>query len=298
MTAREQGFLLLTSWLGDPERKPLTVAQFRTLTNRVRGMTAPGEDRQMRPVDLMALGYSESEAGRILHLLSDKELLEYYLYKGRKAGCIPLTRVSEGYPARLRTALGLDSPGCLWAKGDIALLDTPCVALVGSRDLLLQNREFAAEAGRQAALQGYTLVSGNARGADTAAQRACLEAGGSVVSVVADSLESHREKKNVLYLSEEGFDQAFSSQRALSRNRVIHALGSKTLVAQSRLTGGTWDGTVHNLRQHYSDVFCFRDGSPAMSELEQMGAVLIDREVLADIESLQTEQTDIFAVQH
>ena len=298
MTAREQGFLLLTSWLGDPERKPLTVAQFRTLTGRVRGMAAPNEERQMRPADLMALGYSEAEAGRILHLLSDKELLEYYLHKGRKAGCIPLTRVSEGYPARIRVALGLDSPGCLWAKGALDLLDTPCIALVGSRDLAGPNREFAIEAGRQAALQGYALVSGNARGADTAAQRACLEAGGRVISVVADRLEDHEEKENVLYLSEEGYDMAFSSQRALSRNRVIHALGAKTFVAQSGLSGGTWDGTVRNLQHRFSSVFCFDDGSAAVQELEQMGAVLIDREALADIESLQTEQTDIFAVQH
>lgn len=294
MTPREQGFLLLTSWLGDPERKPLTVVQFRTLTGRVRGMAVPGEDRQMRPADLMALGYSEAEAGRILHLLSDKELLEYYLHKGRKAGCVPLTRVSEGYPARLRTALGLDSPGCLWAKGDVRLLDTPCIALVGSRDLLQRNRIFAWEVGRQAARQGYTLVSGNARGADTAAQQACLEAGGRVISVVADRLESHKEKENVLYLSEEGYDMAFSPQRALSRNRVIHALGSKTLVAQSNLTGGTWDGTVRNLQQRYSGVFCFNDGSTAMKELEQMGAVLIGLENLRDIEALAQKEIDIF----
>ena len=294
MTGREQGFLLLTSWLGDPERKPLTVAQFRTLTKRVHASSVTGEDRQMHPKDLMALGYSEAEAGRILHLLSDKELLEYYLHKGRKNGCVPLTRVSDGYPARVRLALGLDSPGCLWAKGDVTLLDTPCVALVGSRDLYPQNREFAKEVGRQAALQGYTLVSGNARGADTAAQQACLACGGNVISVVADRLESHREKPNTLYLSEEGYDMAFSAQRALSRNRVIHALGSKTFVAQSNLSGGTWDGTLRNLQQHYSSIFCFRDGSPAMTELEQMGAVLIGFESLQDLAALPKREIYMF----
>ena len=294
MTGREQGFLLLTSWLGDPERRPLTVAQFRTLAKRVQGMAAPGEDRQMHPKDLMALGYTEAEAVRILHLLSDKELLEYYLYKGRKAGCTPITRISEGYPARVRQKLGLDSPGCLWAKGNVSLLDTPCVALVGSRDLQVANRDFAQEVGRQAARQGYTLVSGNARGADAAAQKACLEAGGRVISVVADRLEDHKEKENVLYLSEEGYDMAFSAQRALSRNRVIHALGIKTFVAQSRLIGGTWDGTTNNLKNGFSSVFCFNDGSDAIEELRQMGAVLIGREDLADLTSLQTVQTDMF----
>ena len=294
MTPREQGFLLLTSLLGDPERKPLTVAQFRTLAKRVQGMAAPEEKRMLRPADLMALGYSEGEAGHILHLLSDKELLEYYLHAGRKCGCIPLTRVSEGYPGAVRLALGLDSPGCLWAKGDMGILENPKVALVGSRDIREENRAFAREVGRQAAIQGYTLVSGNARGADMAAQLSCLEAGGSVISVVADRLESHREKERVLYLSEEGFDTAFSSIRALSRNRVIHALGEKTFVAQSRLQGGTWDGTVRNLQQRYSSVFCFDDGSAAMQELEQMGAWLIGMEDLANLKNLHTAQTAIY----
>ena len=294
MTAREQGFLLLTSRLGDPERKPLSVAQFRTLAKRVQGMAAPEEKRMLRPADLMALGYSEGDAGHILHLLSDKELLEYYLHTAGKSGCYPLTRVSEGYPAPVRLALGLDSPGCLWAKGDARLLQNPKVALVGSRDLREENRAFAREVGLQAARQGYTLVSGNARGADITAQLACLEAGGSVISVVADRLDSHRAKERVLYLSEEGFDTAFSSIRALSRNRVIHALGEKTFVAQSRLQGGTWDGTVRNLQQRYSSVFCFRDGSPAMAELEQMGARLIGREDLADFETLHEAQTAIY----
>ena len=45
MTPREQGFLLLTSRLGDPERKPLTVAQFRTLAKQVQAMAAPEESR-------------------------------------------------------------------------------------------------------------------------------------------------------------------------------------------------------------------------------------------------------------
>ena len=294
MTPREQGFLLLTSRLGDPERKPLTVAQFRTLAKRVQGMAAPEETRMLRPADLIALGYSEKDAGHILHLLSDKELLEYYLHTGRKNGCAPLTRVSEGYPAAVRMALGLESPGCLWVKGDRTLLQNPKIALVGSRDLQDENRKFAREVGRQAALQGYTLVSGNARGADMAAQQACLEAGGSVISVVADRLNSHREKERVLYLTEEEFDAAFSSIRALSRNRVIHALGEKTFVAQSRLHGGTWDGTVRNLQQRYSSVFCFRDGSAAMAELEQMGAQPIGIEDLADLENLHAAQTAIY----
>ena len=286
MTAREQGFLLLSSHFGDPGRKVLTAPQMRILAGRAR--LIPNEDREMRPEDLIAVGYDRAMAERIVGLLQDTEQLQWYVRRGRKQDCIPVTRVSAGYPERLRNRLGLDSPGCLWVKGDIALLAEPMIALVGSRELLMPNREFAREAGRQAAYQGYVLVSGNARGADRAAQDACLEAGGRVVSVVADSLEEKPLRKNVLYLSEDGFDLPFSTQRALSRNRIIHALARRTLVAQCDLgKGGSWDGTTYNLRRELSPVFCFDDGSPAMAELVQMGAVAIAMRELADLGQLQ-----------
>jgi hypothetical protein len=80
----------------------------------------------------------------------------------------------------------------------------------------------------------------------------------------------------MLYVSEDCFDEPFSAQRALSRNRCIHAMGEKVLVAQcSYQQGGTWDGTVKNLRFSWSSVFCLDDHSPASELLNQMGANLI-----------------------
>ena len=147
---------------------------------------------------------------------------------------------------------------------------------------------FAKEAGIQAAKQGYTLVSGNAAGADQAAQQACLEAGGSVISVVATELEKLEAEPRVLYLAEDGFDHPFSAQRALSRNRVIHSLGEKTLAAQCSLEkGGTWDGCVRNLRFHWSPVFCFADGTKAVERLLDMGAEAVGMEALSGIGALR-----------
>lgn len=295
MRPAERGFLLLSSCLGDPERRPLTTAQLRTLADRSWQLDVSAGERDIVPEDLMALGYRRSAAERIVALLSQEDVLDHYLLRGKRAGCIPLTRVSEGYPGLLRKRLGLDSPGVLWAKGDITLLNEPKIALVGSRDLYPGNEAFARELGRQAALQGYTLVSGNARGADRCAQKACLDAGGNVICVVADELTRHGEKERVLYLSEEDFDAAFSAQRALSRNRVIHGLGQKTFVAQCSLgTGGTWDGTVKNLRFGWSSVFCFADGSEAVQQLYHMGAGVVDRADLQDIAALQSENLNIF----
>ncbi len=287
MNARERGFLLLSSHLGNPERRPLTTAQLRTLADRMRSMERPAEDRSLRASDLMALGYGREFSQRVVDLLEEEAALEHYLHRGAKMGCRPITRVSPEYPLILRQRLGLDSPGCLWVKGDVSLLNAPAIALVGSRDIRERNREFAEEVGRQAALQGLTLVSGNARGADRASQTACLGAGGQVISVVADELSKQPFRENILYVSEEDFDEPFSSQRALSRNRVIHALGRMVFVAQSDLgKGGTWDGTVKNLRFGWSPVACFRDGSEASIQLEQMGAYLIDKTDVQDFGTL------------
>lgn len=283
MTGPERGFLLLSSHLGNPERKPLTTAQLRNLADRMRHGPRLPEDRDLEIRDLTALGYGNDMARRIVSLMNEEDLLHHYLIRGSRAGCIPITRVSWDYPVILRQRLGLDSPGCLWAKGDVSILNTPAIALVGSRELHGENRKFAEAVGYEAAVQGLTLVSGNARGADKAAQESCLAAGGRVVSIVADSLAVHRERNNVLYISEDDFEAEFSAQRALSRNRCIHALGRMVFVAQSSLQqGGTWDGTVKNLRFGWSAVACFRDGSEASRQLEQMGAYLIDRDDLKD----------------
>lgn len=295
MNPRERGFLLLTSRLGCEDRKVLTMPQLRSLAQRARREGDVTGDRELTAQDLVMLGYSRDQAAKILALLEEEELLDRYLQRGKRAGCVSVSRVSAGYPAIVRKRLGLESPGCLWAKGELSILDTPAVALVGSRDLREENRAFAQAVGFQAARQGLTLVSGNARGADRAAQESCLAAGGRVISIVADELEKQPLRKNMLYLSEDGFDEPFSPQRALSRNRTIHALGRMVFVAQATLEkGGSWDGTVKNLRFGWSPVACFDDGSEAMARLTQMGAFPVGPEVLEDLASLAQPEKTLF----
>ena len=295
MNAREQGFLLLTSELGVPGRKALTTAQLRTLAQRMKRLPRPTQDRQLQEQDLLALGYSREMARRILVLLEDGELLHYYCQRGKQMECYPISRVTAGYPNALRQKLGWEAPGCLWYKGDLSLLELPAVSLVGSRELHAENQRFAEEVGRQAALQGYALVSGNARGADKAAQFACLRHGGKVICVVADSLAQRTARENVLYLSEDDFDAPFTAQRAISRNRVIHSLGQMTFVAQSGYeTGGTWDGTVKNLRFGWSPVYVYADGSPAQCVLADMGAQPVDFSQLSNFLTLPAPVADLF----
>ena len=296
MNAREAGFLLLTSKLGNPERHTLTMAQFRDLATKAGYLTVDRPERELSKEDLLSLGYNRMMAERILSLLQDEMLFSHYVHQGEKVGCVPLTRVSEGYPQTLRRRLRLEAPGSLWAKGDLGILQTPAISLVGSRELQEENREFAREVGRQAALQGYTLISGNARGADREAQESCLQWGGKVISVVADCLQEQRVRENILYLSEDGYDQPFSGFRALSRNRVIHALPTGgVFVAQCGLkTGGTWSGTEKNLRHNWSPVFCFADGSTSQKALCDRGATAVTKADLVDFYALHTVTPSLF----
>ena len=277
MTAGELGFLLLTQQLGDPNRKPLSTAQFRDLTFRVRQMERPTDGTPaLQLKDLVLLGYDFLTAEHILSLFAQEKLLESYLNRGKEQDCYPITRISHAYPQSLRKKLDAEAPGCLWAKGDLSLLTRPMIGLVGSRELYPENYHFAREAGRQAAQQGIVLVSGNARGADTEAQESCLHHGGQVISVVADRLDHCPERKNMLYLSEGGFDLPFSAPRALSRNRIIHCLPQKVLVAQvTHHKGGTWGGSLQNLKHHWTPLLCFNDGREGSKALLDLGATSV-----------------------
>ena len=99
----------------------------------------------------------------------------------------------------------------------------------------------------------------------------------------------------MLYLSEDGWDSSFSTIRALSRNRLIHALGEKTFVAQcSYGKGGTWNGTTKNLQHNWSAVYCFCDGSQGQRALAEMGADLVDIFDLADFAALHQPNPSLF----
>ena len=288
MNARDRGLLLLSSHLGDPLRKCLTPSQLRALGKRVRMADRPAGDGELDLEDLTALGCSRSFAAQVLELLGQESQLQWYLQLGHKHSCTPLTWLAPEYPSCLHRRLGADAPACLWAKGKLDLLSRPRVSLVGSREMNSANAAFARAVGQEAARQGYVLVSGNARGADRIAQDSCLSAGGSVISVIADRLMDKTPEKAMLYLSEEDLDAPFSAQRALRRNRVIHSLGEITFVAQCTLgKGGTWDGTLQNLKHRWSSVFCFDDGSAAAGELIAMGATPVRIGQLTDFQKLQ-----------
>lgn len=291
MRQTERGLLLLCCPLGDSMAGALSLAQARELSRRARA-AGIGEEDPLRDVtvkDVRRLGYSEYEAGHIVSLLGRERQLDGYLLAAEKADVAVITRLDARFPQRLREQLGARCPAALFCRGDLRLLQRPCISVVGSRHLASPGAQFAAQAGRLAAREGFTLCSGDAMGADRTAQEACLSNGGSVLIFPATELVYCPVRENVLYAAEGGFELGFSAQRALGRNRFIHAMGEKTLVAQTGFgKGGTWSGSLDNLQHEYSPLFVFDDGSEGARALCARGATPV--QALTSLQALTPAQ--------
>jgi len=275
VTGAAAGVLMLCCHLGDPDSNPLSCRQFHALRRIISLLPAEHETQspELELSTLTRMGLSPSASHRILRLLERQPALDRYLSRVDFDLAI-VTRAQEEYPRVLEQRLKDSAPPVLFCRGDISLLQTPCVSLVGSRNLREAGRKFAEAVGKAAAKEGFTLVSGGAAGADRAAQEACRSAGGRVIVFTPDSLRTRTPQDGVLYCSEGGYDEEFSSHRALGRNRLIHALGERTYVAQCDAErGGTWRGSSENLRCGWSPLFVHRDGTPGTEALIARGAV-------------------------
>jgi DNA processing protein len=82
-----------------------------------------------------------------------------------------------------------DPPPVLWIRGQTGALSRPTVAIVGSRAATEYARQVAHHLGGQLAARGVVVVSGLARGVDSAAHRGCLDAGGPTIAVLGSGVD-------------------------------------------------------------------------------------------------------------
>jgi DNA processing protein len=99
----------------------------------------------------------------------------------------PLTLLDEAYPSNLRHVP--DPPPVLFVRGGVLPGDRSAVALVGTRRATDYGRAVADRLARDLARAGVTLVSGLARGIDTAVHHAALDAGGRTLAVLGNGLD-------------------------------------------------------------------------------------------------------------
>jgi DNA processing protein len=152
----------------------------------------------------------------------------------------------QGYPAALLDRS--DHPRTLWARGDVALLDRPCVAIVGTRRATPYAERVTRELARSLARAGACVVSGLARGVDAVAHRGALEAEGATAAVLGTGLDvvfprGHAELQRVIgeqgvLLSELAPTNAAHGGSFPRRNRIIAALASVTIVVEAGVKSG------------------------------------------------------------
>lgn len=294
-----QAVLLLCGRFGKQEAgevKPLSQGEYDRLAEwlvqhgmRPSTLLAPDGPDALRNAGLSL----PVEADRLLILLDRGGALAMAVESWSNKGLWVISRSDEAYPRPLRT--GRVGPPLLYGAGDAHLLSQGGLAVIGSRDVDAEGLEFTRKVARTCAEQGIVLVSGGARGVDTEAMLAALNAGGTALGVLGDSLArvalsgAYRqpllEERLVLispYYPESGFDVG----NAMARNKHIYALADWALVVSStEKKGGTWAGAVEALKAGKTAVFARTEGHvpEGNRELLKIGALPFPAEPWVDL---------------
>jgi len=255
--------LLLCSQLGldDDAAKPLTLRAWNPLFRRLQAASLHPSDLLTVSAGDSPLELSPDEATRIMSLVSRD--IQHKLNQLASIGIYPLTRADSDYPERYRQRLKDSAPTVLFYAGEKALLGQPGIAVVGSRHLDDAGQECAAFVGNACGMSGLVLYSGGAKGVDTISMDSALEARGTAVGVLADSLEKvvrtrqyALRRGDLCLVTPYGPDAGFSVGAAMGRNRLIYTLADYAIVVASEAgTGGTWAGAIETLKNSWVPVF-------------------------------------------
>ena len=159
-----------------------------------------------------------------------------------------LTYEDADYPERLREIF--DPPPVLWALGDLQLLARPAIAIVGTRHPTPYGTGMAEVLARDLASHRLVVLSGMARGIDTAAHRGALAARGSTVAVWGTGIdviypkENKALAENILVaggtiLSEYRLGTFPAPQNFPKRNRILSGMSIGVLVVEAGENSGT-----------------------------------------------------------
>ncbi|MEZ5770597.1 MAG: DNA-processing protein DprA [Defluviimonas denitrificans] len=164
---------------------------------------------------------------------------------GKAAGARLICRGEPAYPQALAELS--DAPPVLWIKGDAAVLDRPMVALVGARSASALGTRIARKLAGDLGEAGITVVSGLARGIDTAAHLAALGTG--TVAVMAGGVDVVYPPENAALAGDIGREGLLLSEQQMGldpmarhfplRNRLISGLSRGVLVIEAAAKSGS-----------------------------------------------------------
>ncbi len=191
-------------------------------------------------------------------------------------------------------------PPILYALGDPAILSGKSIALVGTRTPSRYGRDMAFSLGKELGQNGVTVVSGFARGIDTAAHSGCLQGGGKTAAVLGCGLNIVYPPENVmlfesvlesggLFLSEYPLGSKPANYHFPDRNRILSGVSGGVALIEGRLKSGGMITVGHALEQG-REVFALpgpvnMEGSEAPHKIIREGARLVScgRDILEDM---------------
>jgi DNA processing protein len=206
----------------------------------------------------------------------DDELAHAYKF-GVEIICLE----DEAYPEALKTIF--DPPAVLYVRGQLLPDDAVAMAVVGSRRCTHYGMEQAERFGALLGRAGFTVVSGGARGIDTAAHRGSLASGGRTVAVMGCGLAQTYPRENAelferiiaedrgAIISELPMRTAVLAGNFPTRNRIVSGLSLGTLVIEAALPSGALI-TARVAAEQGRDVFALpgRVDSPLSAGTHQL----------------------------
>jgi DNA processing protein len=182
------------------------------------------------------------------------------LSAGHAAGAELITDNDPRYPANLRDIA--DAPPLLWVLGDAEILARPMIALVGARNASSLGTRMAKKLAGELAEAGFVIVSGLARGIDTAAHIAALLGGTAAVQAggvdtiypVENTQLAYDIAKQGVRLSEMPMGMQPQARHFPARNRIISGMAQAVIVVEAAAKSGSLI-TARNALDQARDVF-------------------------------------------
>jgi DNA processing protein len=277
--------------------KPYTISQWNKLKEKIAYSSLK------RPEALFVttvsdwkreLYLNDIEIERLQRLLSRAGQVGIEIEQLESKGIFITTRAESTYPERLKQTLKKVAPPVLFYCGNLKLLNSKAVAIVGSREIDEAAIDFTIKLAKKCVINQLNIVSGGAKGVDSLSQAAAIEAGGEVVAVLSDGLANKIKAKEIREAIIQGklllFSAVHPSARftvfsAMERNKYIYALSDfAVVVSSSDNKGGTWAGATEDLKNKWTPLFVRKDSAaPKGNEkLIKLGAKPIEPEILND----------------
>jgi DNA processing protein len=194
---------------------------------------------------LMAAGLNPRLVENLVHIRAQVSL-ESVWEKIQQQGIQVLTWEDENYPRRLKEIA--QPPPVLYLRGELRVEDEWAVAVVGTRRLTAYGRQVAEEVAGTLARSGVTVVSGLARGIDSVAHQAALNAGGRTLAVLGSGLDQLYPPENRklaeqicqhgALLSDYPPGTAPDAANFPPRNRIISGLSMAVVIVEAGQTSG------------------------------------------------------------